>query len=80
MKEEIVFVEFNSFKEISKLQDAFNTSNKVSIDLRNLNKNTDRQRVIDFITGVAFGKKLKIKSINKEGVYLLYDNFDKLNE
>lgn len=40
-----------------------------------LNQN-DRRRVMDFVTGLAFGRDLKIKVVNKEGVYLIYDKID----
>jgi hypothetical protein len=31
---------------------------------------------MDFITGVAFGRDLKIRVINKEGVYLIYEEVE----
>ena len=73
MESEFYTVEINSFGEIAQLKEVFEIQNKVALDIRNLADRNERRRVMDFVTGIAFGRDLKIKSINKEGVYLIYD-------
>jgi len=73
MESEFYTIEINSFAEIARLKEVFKIQNKVALDIRNLADRNERRRVMDFVTGVAFGRDLKIKSINKEGVFLIYD-------
>ena len=73
MESEFYTVEINSFGELAKLKEVFEKQNKVALDIRNLEDLNERRRVMDFATGVSFGRDLKIKSINKEGVFLIYD-------
>ena len=71
MTNEFEIVEINTFEEITKVKDAFESNDKVAIDIRNLQDTNQRRRIIDFVTGIAFGKGLKIKVLNKHGVYLI---------
>ena len=71
MAEEFEIVEINTFEEITKVKDAFQSNDKVAIDIRNLQDTNQRRRILDFVTGIAFGKGLKIKVLNKDGVYLI---------
>ena len=71
MAEEIEIVEIHSFDELIKLKDAFENTNKVGVDIRNIQDTNIRRRILDFVTGIAFGRGLKIKVLNKDGVYLI---------
>ena len=71
MNNEFEIVEINTFEEITKVKDAFQSNYKVAIDIRNLQDTNQRRRILDFVTGIAFGKGLKIKVLNKDGVYLI---------
>ena len=71
MAEEFEILEINTFEELSKVKDAFENNDKVGIDIRNLQDTNQRRRILDFVTGIAFGRGLKIKVLNKDGVYLI---------
>ena len=71
MAEEIEIVEIRAFDELIKLKEAFENTNKVGVDIRNIQDTNIRRRILDFVTGIAFGRGLKIKVLNKEGVYLI---------
>ena len=71
MTDEFEIVEINAFEELSIVKDAFESNDKVGIDIRNLQDTNQRRRVLDFVTGIAFGRGLKIRVLNKEGVYLI---------
>ena len=71
MNNEFEIVEINTFEEITKVKDAFENNDKVAIDIRNLQDINQRRRILDFVTGIAFGRGLKIKVLNKDGVYLI---------
>ena len=72
MADEFEIVEINTFEEITKVKDAFENNDKVGIDIRNLQDTNQRRRVLDFVTGIAFGRGLKIRVLNKDGVYLIF--------
>ena len=72
MADEFEIVEINAFEELSKVKDAFENNDKVAIDIRNLQDTNQRRRILDFVTGIAFGRGLKIKVLNKDGVYLIF--------
>lgn len=71
MAEEIEIVEIHAFDELIKLKEAFENTNKVGVDIRNIRDTNIRRRILDFVTGIAFGRGLKIKVLNKDGVYLI---------
>ena len=71
MGEEIEIVEIHAFDELIKLKEAFENTNKVGVDIRNIQDTNIRRRILDFVTGIAFGRGLKIKVLNKDGVYLI---------
>jgi FtsZ-interacting cell division protein YlmF len=71
MAEEIEIVEIHAFDELIKLKEAFENTNKVGVDIRNIQDTNIRRRILDFVTGIAFGRGLKIKELNKDGVYLI---------
>lgn len=72
MAEEIEIVEIHAFDELIKLKEAFENTNKVGVDIRNIQDTNIRRRILDFVTGIAFGRGLKIKVLNKDGVYLIH--------
>ena len=71
MADEFEIVEINTFEEITKVKNTFENNDKVGIDIRNLQDSNQRRRVLDFVTGIAFGRGLKIRVLNKDGVYLI---------
>ena len=71
MADEFEIVEINTLEEITKVKDAFENNDKVGIDIRNLQDTNQRRRILDFVTGIAFGRGLKIRVLNKDGVYLI---------
>ena len=71
MAEEIEIVEINAFDELIKLKDSFENGKKLGIDIRNLQDINQRRRILDFVTGIAFGRGLKVRVLNKDGVYLI---------
>ena len=74
MDEDFKIIEIISFEEIIKLKEGFKNNNNLGVDIRNMVNQNERRRLMDFITGVAFGRDLKIRVINKEGVYLIYED------
>lgn len=71
MAEEIEIVEIHAFDELIKLNDTFENTNKVGVDIRKIQDTNIKRRILDFVTGIAFGRGLKIKVLNKDGVYLI---------
>lgn len=76
MDEDFKIIEIVSFEEIIKLKEGFKNNNNLGVDIRNMVNQSERRRLMDFITGVAFGRDLKIRVINKEGVYLIYEEVE----
>ena len=76
MHEDFKIIVIFSFEEIIKLKEGFKNNNNLGIDIRNMVNQNERRRLMDFITGVAFGRDLKIRVINKEGVYLIYEEVE----
>lgn len=76
MDEDFKIIEIVSFEEIIKLKEGFKNNNNLGVDIRNMVNQNERRRLMDFITGVAFGRDLKIRVINKEGVYLIYEEVE----
>lgn len=74
MDEDFKIIEIVSFEEIIKLKEGFKNNNNLGVDIRNMVNQNERRRLMDFITGIAFGRDLKIRVINKEGVYLIYED------
>lgn len=74
MDEDFKIIEIVSFEEIIKLKEGFKNNNNLGVDIRKMVNQNERRRLMDFITGVAFGRDLKIRVINKEGVYLIYED------
>ena len=43
----------------------------VAVDIRDISDQGIRQRIVDFITGIAFISESKMRIIHKDGVYLV---------
>ena len=48
-----------------------NKLNIVAVDIRDISDQGIRQRIVDFITGIAFISDSKMRIIHKDGVYLV---------
>ena len=52
--------------------DYFNaTGYIVAVDIRDISDQNVRQRIVDFVTGIAFISDAKMRIIHKDGVYLI---------
>ena len=70
-KDEVEIKVLKSFNDIHSLGNVVKEDYIVAMDIRDISDQTDRRRIIDFVTGMAFISDAKIRSINKDGVYLL---------
>ena len=71
MNDELESLIMNSIDDIYKLNSAKIGEKINSLDIRGVRKKEERQRIIDIATGLALGKKCKIKQINTNGVFLI---------
>ena len=71
MNDELETLVMNSTDDVYKLNSPNIGKKIISIDIRGVTKKEDRQRIIDIVTGLALGKKCKIKQINANGVFLI---------
>lgn len=71
MEEEVVVIEIDSFDKLSIVDFSFVGKTLVAIDIRNISKQDDKRRIMDFVTGLSIGRECSIRQINKDGVYLL---------
>ena len=71
MEEEVVVIEIDSFDKLSIVDFSFVGKTLVAIDIRNITKEEDKRRIMDFVTGLSIGRECSIRQINKDGVYLL---------
>ena len=70
-KDEVEIKVLKSFSDIHNLGSVVKEDFIVAMDIRDISDQTDRRRIIDFVTGMAFISNAKIRSINKDGVYLI---------
>ena len=70
MEEEKEVLTVNSFTDITKLKSPSIGKKIVNLDIRNVTAE-DRRRILDFLTGLALGKRCTIKQINKNGEFLI---------
>ena len=70
-KDEVEIKVLKSFSDIHNLGTVVKEDFIVAMDIRDISDQTDRRRIIDFVTGMAFISDAKIRSINKDGVYLI---------
>jgi len=70
-KDEVEIKVLKSFSDIHNLGSVVKEDFLVAMDIRDISDQSDRRRIIDFVTGMAFISDAKIRSINKDGVYLI---------
>ena len=70
-KDEVEIKVLKSFNDIHNLGTVVKEDYIVAMDIRDISDQIDRRRIIDFVTGMAFISDAKIRSINKDGVYLI---------
>ena len=71
MNDELETLIMNTIDDIYKLNSAKIGEKITSLDIRGVRKKEERQRIIDIVTGLALGKKCKIKQINANGVFII---------
>jgi len=70
-KDEVEIKALRSFSEIHNLGIAIKDECIVAMDIRDIPDNQERRRILDFVTGMAFMSNSTIRSINRDGVFLL---------
>ena len=70
-KNEVEIKVLKAFNDIHNLGNVVKEGFIVAMDIRDISEQMDRRRIIDFVTGMAFISDAKIRSINKDGVYLI---------
>jgi len=70
-KDEVEIKALRSFSEIHNLGIAIKDEFIVAMDIRDIPDNQERRRILDFVTGMAFMSNSTIRSINRDGVFLL---------
>ena len=70
-KDEVEIKALRSFSEIHNLGIAIKEEFIVAMDIRDIPDNQERRRILDFVTGMAFMSNSTIRSINRDGVFLL---------
>ena len=70
-KDEVEIKVLRNFSEIHNLGDAIKEEFIVAMDIRDIDDQTERRRILDFVTGMAFISNGKLRSINKDGVFLI---------
>ena len=70
-KDEVEIKVLKNFSEIHSLGDTVKDEFIVAMDIRDIEDQTERRRILDFVTGMAFISNGKLRSINKDGVFLI---------
>jgi len=70
-KDEVEIKVLKNFSEIHILGDPIKDEFIVAMDIRDIEDQTERRRILDFVTGMAFMSNAKLRSINKDGVFLI---------
>ena len=70
-KDEVEIKVLKNFSEIHILGDPIKDEFIVAMDIRDIEDQTERRRILDFVTGMAFISNGKLRSINKDGVFLI---------
>ena len=70
-KDEVEIKVLKTFSEIHSLGDAIKEEFIVAMDIRDIEDQNERRRILDFVTGMAFISNGKLRSINKDGVFLI---------
>jgi FtsZ-interacting cell division protein YlmF len=78
-KDEVEIKALKSFSEIQNLGVAIKEEFIVAMDIRDIPDQQERRRIIDFVTGMAFMSNANIRSINRDGVFLILPSNSSLN-
>ena len=70
-KDEVEIKALRSFSEIHNLGIAIKDDFIVAMDIRDIPDQQERRRILDFVTGMAFMSNSTIRSINRDGVFLI---------
>jgi len=70
-KDEVEIKVLKTFSEIHNLGVAIKDEYIVAMDIRDIEDQTERRRILDFVTGMAFVSNSTIRSINRDGVFLI---------
>ncbi len=70
-KDEVEIKVLKAFSEIHNLGLAIKEEYIVAMDIRDIEDQTERRRILDFVTGMAFVSNSTIRSINRDGVFLV---------
>ena len=78
-KDEVEIKALRSFSETHNLGLAIKDEFIVAMDIRDIPDNQERRRILDFVTGMAFMSNSTIRSINRDGVFLILPSNSSLN-
>ena len=70
-KDEVEIKVLKNFSEIHGLGVIIKEEYIVAMDIRDIEDQTERRRILDFVTGMAFISNSTMRSINKDGVFLI---------
>ena len=70
-KDEVEIKALRSFSEIHNLGIAIKDEFIVAMDIRDIPDQQERRRILDFVTGMAFMSNSTIRSINRDGDFLI---------
>ena len=70
-KDEVEIKALRSFSEIHNFGIAIKDEFIVAMDIRDIPDQQERRRILDFVTGMAFMSNSTIRSINRDGVFLI---------
>ena len=70
-KDEVEIKALRSYSEIHNLGIAIKEEFIVAMDIRDIPDQQERRRILDFVTGMAFMSNSTIRSINRDGVFLI---------
>tara|TARA_B100002019_G_scaffold121395_1_gene104383 strand:+ start:14089 stop:14526 length:438 start_codon:yes stop_codon:yes gene_type:complete len=70
-KDEVEIKALKAFSEIHNLGIPIKDEFIVAMDIRDIADQNERRRILDFVTGMAFMSNATIRSINRDGVFLV---------
>jgi len=70
-KDEVEIKALRAFSEIHNLGIPIKDEFIVAMDIRDIPDQNERRRILDFVTGMAFMSNATIRSINRDGVFLI---------
>ena len=70
-KDEVEIKVLKSFNDSHLIGPPIKEGYIVAVDIRDISDQNVRQRIVDFITGIAFISDAKMRIIHKDGVYLI---------